>query len=83
MPLFRDAREQVRLERWTPNTEVMLEADGGIELLVLDGDFTDSGERLEPESWLRLPPGSRLQARVGGLGCKVWIKRGHLSSRQS
>ena len=43
-PLFEDAREQVRLERWAPGVTVDLPAPGGIELLVLDGGFTESGE---------------------------------------
>jgi anti-sigma factor ChrR (cupin superfamily) len=80
MPLFRDSREEVRLERWASNAEVVLDAHGGIEILVLDGEFTDEVERFVPQSWLRLPPGSTLRARVGGAGCKVWIKSGHLLS---
>jgi ChrR Cupin-like domain len=79
--LFRDSREHVRLERWAPNAEIVLDAHGGIEILGLDGDFTVDGERFIPESWLRLPPGSTLRADVGRAGCKVWIKGGHLSSQ--
>jgi hypothetical protein len=81
MPLYRDSREHVRLERWTPNAEIVLAEPGGIEILGLAGDFTARGERFTPESWLRLPPGSTLAAKVGSAGCKVWIKSGHLSSR--
>src|SRR5262245_59576422 len=39
LPLFRDAREDVRLERWAPGSHVDLTAPGGIEILVLDGHF--------------------------------------------
>jgi hypothetical protein len=33
---------------------------GGIELLVLDGGFSENGESFEAQSWLRLPPDARL-----------------------
>jgi ChrR Cupin-like domain len=80
MPLFRDSREQVSLERWAPNADIVLAAPGGIEILALDGDFTDEVERFTSQSWLRLPPGSTLRAKVGPVGCNVWIKSGHLLS---
>ena len=80
MPLFRDSREHVRLERWAPDAEIVLAAHGGSEILALDGDFTVEVERFTAESWLRLPPGSTLRANVGRAGCKVWIKSGHLLS---
>jgi hypothetical protein len=83
MPLFRDSRERVSLERWASNAEVVLVADGGIEILVLDGEFTDDVERFVPMSWLRLPPGSTLRGRAGKVGCRSWIKSGHLSSHSS
>ncbi len=81
-PLFEDAREQVRLERWAPGVTVDLPAPGGIELLVLDGGFTESGEPFEAQSWLRLPAGSALQAMAGPQGCRVWVKVGHLANAQ-
>jgi len=79
MTLFKDAHEQVRLERWAPAAAVTLPASGGIELLVLDGAFTDSGEPFEIQSWLRLPSGSTLRAMAGPRGCRVWMKAGHLA----
>ncbi len=79
MPLFRDSREDVRLERWAPGAVVSLDAPGGAEVLVLEGGFDDSGEdHFEPQSWLRLPPGAALQATAGLEGCKAWVKTGHL-----
>jgi ChrR Cupin-like domain len=51
---------------------------GGAEVLVLDGDFYEGGERFEAQSWLRLPAGSTLQAKASPEGCKVWVKTGHL-----
>lgn len=78
LPLFKDSDEYVRLERWRPGSAISLANPGGIELLVLEGDFEESGERFERYSWLRLPVGSALAARTGAAGCKLWIKTGHL-----
>jgi hypothetical protein len=79
LPLFRDDREQVSLERWAPGAGVDLDAAAALELLVLDGGFTEDGERFEPQSWLRLPVGAAAQATAGPDGARVWIKRGHLA----
>lgn len=76
--LFRDDHEDVRLERWMPDSAIALDAPGGAELLVLDGAFDQDGERFEFLSWLRLPPGSFLRATAGASGCRLWIKTGHL-----
>jgi hypothetical protein len=62
MPLFCNSREDVRLERWAPGAALALDVPGGAELLVLDGGFDDGGDHFEPQSWLRLPPASVLQA---------------------
>ena len=78
LPLFRDDGENVRLERWPPKGTITLDVPGGAELLVLEGAFDEGGERFEPQSWLRLPPGSILKATAGPQGCRVWIKTGHL-----
>jgi len=78
MRLFHDAREDVRLERWAGNSEVALEPAGGIEILVLEGSFTESGETFSEQSWLRLPVRGRLAARAGPQGCRIWVKEGHL-----
>jgi anti-sigma factor ChrR (cupin superfamily) len=76
LPLFRDHGEDVRLERWMPNASITLHAPDGAELLVLDGGFDEGAESFEPLSWLRLPTGSVLQAKVGPKGCRIWIKTG-------
>jgi hypothetical protein len=78
IPLFRDSREEVRLERWLPEAAIAMAVPGGAEVLVLDGYFDEGGERFEVQSWLRLPAGGALQAKAGPEGCKVWIKTGHL-----
>ncbi len=76
-PLFQDASEDVRLERWEPG-EIALSAPDGGEFLVLDGSFVESGERFEAQSWLRLPCGGALRAIAGPEGCMAWVKTGHL-----
>jgi len=78
LPLFSDAAETVRLERWAPSTRVDLALPGGGECLVLHGEFSDGEDRLAAWSWLRIPPGGSLAARCGEAGCTVWLKTGHL-----
>jgi hypothetical protein len=83
LPLYQDARENVRLERWSPDTQIFLPATGGAEIFVLEGGFSDGDEAFEPQSWLRLPADAILKARSGANGCKVWIKTGHLAGSQT
>jgi hypothetical protein len=79
MPLFRHAREDVRLERWAPGARIALASlPGGMELLVLDGSFSERGDAFAAQSWLRLPDGAALDAVAGSQGCRVWVKSGHL-----
>jgi quercetin dioxygenase-like cupin family protein len=80
-PLFRDGREEVRLERWAPNAVVSRDVPHGIELLVLEGSFAHEGESFVAHSWLRLPAGDRLAVATGPDGCRLWIKEGHLRTR--
>jgi len=77
-PLFRDTREAVRLERWAPHARVAYEPNGGLELFVLDGGFTEGGETFSSWSWLRLPVGAQLIAQAGAKGRRLWVKEGHL-----
>ena len=74
--LFRNEREDVRLERWAPDARVEQRAEDGIELLVLDGRFHEGAEEFTAQSWLRLPPGSILRAEAGPEGCHLWVKSG-------
>lgn len=77
-PLFKDAREDVRLESWAPAARVRIAADGGAEVFVLEGDFSEGADRLGRYSWLRVPDGSMVDARAGDRGARVWVKTGHL-----
>jgi hypothetical protein len=82
-PLFQDRRETVRLERWAPHAEIALPAPAGLELLVLEGGFSENGESFEPQSWLRLPSGAKLRAKACASGCRIWLKTGHLAHGQT
>ncbi len=77
-PLFKDPREDVRVERWDANAEVAVEADGGAELFVLNGGFQERGESFSRHSWLRLPDGDNATLKAGPEGAVVWIKTGNL-----
>lgn len=79
-PLYRDDREDVRLEQWAANTRITLDVPNGVELLVLDGSFEESGETFTYQSWLRLPKGATLEAVSGPDGCTLWVKSGHLAT---
>lgn len=77
--LFENSSERVRIEHWAPRTVIDFPVEGGLELLVLDGSFSEGGEEFTRHSWLRLPPSSRLHAAAGRDGCKLWVKTGHLA----
>jgi len=77
-PLFRDERENVRIETWTPGTRTLIDTTGGAEVFVIDGEFAERGQAFCRHSWLRVPNGERAEVVAGALGARVWIKRGHL-----
>jgi hypothetical protein len=81
MGLFADNNENVALERWAPGASVELDLKSGGEFFVLEGCFSEGGDKLERESWLRLPADGYLRATAGSDGCKVWVKTGHLPPR--
>jgi ChrR-like protein with cupin domain len=83
MPLFKDEREEVRLEHWAPHTEIDRLLPGGVEVLLLAGGLTESGEAFRAQSWLRLPARARLRATTAATGCRLWVKLGHLARAQT
>jgi anti-sigma factor ChrR (cupin superfamily) len=76
--LFDNGHEEVRLEDWQANSQVEIANPKGLELLVLNGEFSDGTETFHRLSWLRLPPGTHLKARTGPGGARVWSKAGAL-----
>lgn len=83
LPLFQDSRENVRIEQWAPGTAIEVDPEGGLEILVLAGGFSEGGETYGRHSWLRLPVGAHFSARAAAEGCRVWIKEGHLRHIQA
>jgi anti-sigma factor ChrR (cupin superfamily) len=78
MPLFSDRDEDVRLEEWAAGIAGALQAEGGLELLVLDGSADAGGDQLRRHSWVRVPDGGSLSLRSGSEGVRFWLKTGHL-----
>jgi hypothetical protein len=72
--LFAGAGERVMLENWQAGAHVTLPNPHGIELLVIEGGFDAGTDTLHRWSWLRLPAGQALEARVGAQGALVWWK---------
>ena len=70
--LFDNGHEEFRIEDWTASdTKWTIANPRGLELLVLDGDFSDGHETFHALSWLRLPPGTHLKARTGTMARRV------------
>ncbi len=80
VPLYYDDFEQVDIQEWHAGSEITMSVEHGMEILVLQGGFSESGDNLVKESWLRLPAGSSLKATVGANGARVWMKRNHLKN---
>ena len=76
--LFDNGHEQVRLEKWAASQDVEVDNADGLELLVLDGSFSDAVESFARLSWLRYPAGKPLRVRTGADGARVWLKSGLL-----
>jgi anti-sigma factor ChrR (cupin superfamily) len=76
--LYEDDRETVTVECWDSGADVPLAHEGGVELLVLEGDLEADGELLRRHSWLRLPKDEHLAAKAGAKGVRLWVKTGHL-----
>lgn len=77
--LHQDARENVRIELWQADAEIVLDGHDGLEVFVMAGGFRHDEEDFRPLSWLRLPVDQPLVARAGEHGAHVWIKSGHLT----
>jgi len=82
IPLFKDSREEVRIEVWAPDADVSIADHDGLEVFVLEGGFDEAGDHFVRNSWLRLPKGRRFEARAGTEGARVWLKRDHLGTDQ-
>jgi quercetin dioxygenase-like cupin family protein len=72
--LFDDGQEEVRLEDWSGGEHLTVKNTRGLEILVVAGELSLGSERLEGQSWGRLPAGIDLQADVLPGGARIWIK---------
>ncbi|MEM9669589.1 MAG: cupin domain-containing protein [Pseudomonadota bacterium] len=78
LPLFENSSESVSIYKLEPEAMLDLETPGGAELLVVDGQITESIDTLNARDWLRVPEGSNLSAKAEENGATIWIKSGHL-----
>lgn len=74
--------EQMYLERWPPGPRLPTSYPGGVEILVLEGEFEDDAGRYQQHSWLRLPAGAGHQPRSRE-GCELYVKYNGLALLQS
>ncbi len=75
--------DETVIERWRPNTEpVTRKLIDGAEVFILKGSFTESGERFDAGSWLRIPPGGEFSP-VTGEGFEAYVKMGGVSHLRS
>ena len=77
--LHRFRGERVSLMRWAPDTRWPSHGhDGGEEIFVVAGEFSDEHGDYPAGTWLRLPQGGRHEACAGGGGALLYLKKGHL-----
>lgn len=78
--LFANGTERVTLERLSPHQDLNRSAEGGAEILVVEGTLLNESTTYEQGSWMRLPPADTLHLRSGPSGAVVYMKTGHLSA---
>lgn len=76
--LFEDAVERVGMEAWLPGASMEIENEDGLEFLVLSGDLVLNSEKLEAQSWGRLPARQAFNAAAGSRGVQIWLKKAPL-----
>ena len=83
--LFEDERfpDVTRLERWAPGAAPgRREFPGGAEFFIIEGAIEDAEGRCPGGTWLRLPAGSRFEARSHD-GCVAYVKTGAVPTLRS
>lgn len=79
--LFANEEERVEIVTLSPGEAFSPPAQGGLELLVLDGMVTEATDTLRKWDWLRLPVGTETALSAGPDGTRFWLKTGHLAAR--
>lgn len=76
-----DGSELIRLVRFAPGACAPYHLhEGGEEIFVLEGSFSDDAGSYRAGTWLRQPPGSG-HAPVSQDGCVLYVKSGHLRAQ--
>jgi len=71
------------LERWAPGARPGVRVfDAGAEFFVIEGALSDDEGEYAKGTWLRLPPGSEMDA-WSEAGCRLYVKKGALPSLRS
>jgi anti-sigma factor ChrR (cupin superfamily) len=79
LPLHKFQNERVVMIRWAPNTPFKEHThDGGEEVFVVAGCFSDENGDYSAGTWLRLPDQSGHSAFTGDEGALLYLKTGHL-----
>ncbi len=79
LPLHQFQNEHVALIRWAPNTPFKDHPlNGGEEVFVLEGSFSDEFGAYPAGTWLRNPDQSSHSPCTGDEGALLYLKAGHL-----
>lgn len=78
LPLHRHGRECVSLLRLAPGTSWTHAHQGGEEIFVIEGRFSDEHGSYSAGTWLRYPHGSAHAAFTRDAGALLYVKTGHL-----
>jgi anti-sigma factor ChrR (cupin superfamily) len=82
LPLHRFNDETVALIRWAPNTPYQEHThDGGEEVFVIEGSFSDEFGDYPAGTWVRSPDNSSHNAFTRDEGALIYVKGGHLTKR--
>jgi anti-sigma factor ChrR (cupin superfamily) len=77
--LHRHRSERVSLVRWAPDTAWKAHAhEGGEEIFVIEGSFSDEHGTYPAGTWLRHPHGSTHDAFTRDASALLYLKTGHL-----
>lgn len=77
--LFRNQLEEVSIYKLDASTELTIDNQSGLELLVLEGDLRQSDDLLQKGSWLRMPV-KEITNLVSAEGATFWFKTGNLGA---
>ena len=78
-PLHEFRNERVSLIRWGPSTRwPPHDHQGGEEIFVIKGSFSDEHGEYPAGTWLRHPHGSTHEAATDETGAILYVKSGHL-----